>query len=399
MKKVFGTILSVVVGFVSWVIFVSICAVIFGAIYDTNPPDWTVLVNLTLPLLLAIVGGKLFYNEFTKESATTLLNKLKVLFINVKNSVISILPSRTANKKAVNVNNIPNSKKKQNQTAQYILSTVNYNIECANRSVMVSEFVDCYEKAIAGLARLVNFDKVSFNSSPAADYNKLREEYQLHLCDAIARAKDHTRKEIINKFRNSREFQQKAVIKFENDIDSVKNRFTQGTLELANKAKVELRKLVGMDIPDEIQEQLEPRIAVKKKYSGVAAELSGIDVMEGHNFEYWCANALRDCGFINVQVTPGSGDQGVDVLAEKDGIKYAVQCKRYNSDLGNTPVQEVHSGKTFYHCHVGAVMTNRSFTAGARKLAKETGTLLWDREWIVDYLNNKYSSAENAITN
>ncbi len=126
-------------------------------------------------------------------------------------------------------------------------------------------------------------------------------------------------------------------------------------------------------------------------YGGTDAEMLTIDFMEGHDFEYWCANALRDIGFEDVEVTPGSGDQGVDILAAKDGLRYAIQCKRYTADLGNTPVQEVHSGKYFYRCHVAAVITNRYFTPGAKELAAATGVLLWDRDWILRYLQTKQS--------
>jgi hypothetical protein len=58
-------------------------------------------------------------------------------------------------------------------------------------------------------------------------------------------------------------------------------------------------------------------------------DISYIDGMEGHEFEYFCADILEKNGFTNVSVTRGSGDQGVDVLATKDGIKYAIQCKNY----------------------------------------------------------------------
>ena len=118
------------------------------------------------------------------------------------------------------------------------------------------------------------------------------------------------------------------------------------------------------------------------KWAKVEYQLSSNDLMEGHDFETWTAEVLREMGFRRVQVTQASGDQGVDVLAEKDGIRYAVQCKRYTADLGNTPVQEVHAGKDYYHCHVGVVLTNRYFTASAKALATQTGTLLWDRDWI-----------------
>lgn len=124
-----------------------------------------------------------------------------------------------------------------------------------------------------------------------------------------------------------------------------------------------------------------------REYGGVDAELLTIDLMEGHDFEHWCADLLRKVGFTNVEVTRGSGDQGVDILAQKEGIKYAIQCKCYNRPLGNTPIQEVHTGKEMYHCQIGVVMTNQHFTQGAIAVAEKTGTLLWDRDWIAATLN------------
>lgn len=111
----------------------------------------------------------------------------------------------------------------------------------------------------------------------------------------------------------------------------------------------------------------------------VVYDMSRIDAMEGHEFERFIADLFRKLSYQKVEVTPGSGDQGVDVLAEKDGVRYAIQCKCYSSDLGNTPVQEVNTGKMIYHCHVGVVVTNRYFTQSAREAAKATGVLLWDR--------------------
>lgn len=129
------------------------------------------------------------------------------------------------------------------------------------------------------------------------------------------------------------------------------------------------------------------------KYGGIPAELMTIDLMEGHDFEYWCAEALRNIGYTEVEVTKGSGDQGVDILATKDGIKFAFQCKRYNSTLGNTPVQEVFAGKSFYGCHACGVITNQYFTPGAKELANKTGVVLWDRDWIIECLRRKYSNS------
>lgn len=118
----------------------------------------------------------------------------------------------------------------------------------------------------------------------------------------------------------------------------------------------------------------------------VEYELRRIDSMEGHQFEHWCADLLKKNGFTSVEVTRGSGDQGVDITAIKDGINYAIQCKCYSSNLGNTSIQEVNTGKTIYHCQVGVVMTNRYFTANAKQAAEATGTLLWDRDKLVEMM-------------
>lgn len=119
-----------------------------------------------------------------------------------------------------------------------------------------------------------------------------------------------------------------------------------------------------------------------------ADALVSVDLMDGHDFEYWCANLLRKNGYSQVKVTPGSGDQGVDILAVKDGVKFAIQCKRYSSDLGNTPIQEVSAGKQYYHCQVGVVMTNSHFTKGAKDLARATDVRLWDREKLKEFIRS-----------
>lgn len=110
--------------------------------------------------------------------------------------------------------------------------------------------------------------------------------------------------------------------------------------------------------------------------------LARIDKMEGHEFEHFTADLLRKLGYERVEVTPGSGDQGVDVIAVKDGKRYAIQCKRYNQKLGNKPVQEVFAGKTIYGCSVAVVLTNNYFTDGAKEAAKATGVELWDRDTL-----------------
>lgn len=122
----------------------------------------------------------------------------------------------------------------------------------------------------------------------------------------------------------------------------------------------------------------------EKAYSEHA--VPNIDNMEGHQFEYFCSGILRKIGYENVHVTKGSGDQGVDIIAERDGIKYAIQCKRQNTHVGNKAVQEAYAGAKFYGCHIGIVMSNNYFTQSAKELAGKTGVVLWDRNFLTQFL-------------
>lgn len=107
-----------------------------------------------------------------------------------------------------------------------------------------------------------------------------------------------------------------------------------------------------------------------------------MDELEGHDFEQFCAELLENKGFVDVEVTKGSGDYGIDILAEKEGVTYAIQCKRYQGPVGVEAIQQAYAGRDYYDRMVGAVMTNQYFTAPAVSAAKRLKILLWDRGYI-----------------
>ena len=120
--------------------------------------------------------------------------------------------------------------------------------------------------------------------------------------------------------------------------------------------------------------------------------MADIDAMGGLEFESFVGELLKDLGYTGVQVTKSTGDQGVDVVASKNGTKYAIQCKNYSSPLNNKPIQEVTTGKAVYGCDVGVVLTNSTFNQSAQEAAKATNTLLWDRNTLQNMLlQSKYS--------
>ncbi len=119
---------------------------------------------------------------------------------------------------------------------------------------------------------------------------------------------------------------------------------------------------------------------IRKKWK--TEKILPMDEMEGTQFEKYCAHLLEKRGFIDVNITKASGDFGVDILAEKDGVTYAIQCKRYADPVGVKAIQEAFAGREYYDRMVGAVLTNQYFTAPAVEAAKKLKILLWDRGYL-----------------
>ena len=113
------------------------------------------------------------------------------------------------------------------------------------------------------------------------------------------------------------------------------------------------------------------------------------DLLEGRDFEYFCADLLQKRGFLEVEVTKGSGDNGVDILAEKDGVTYAIQCKRYEEPVGVKAVQEAYAGRDYYDRMVGVVMSNQYFTKNAVDMARKLKIMLWDRGYLEEMIEEE----------
>src|SRR5699024_10082073 len=84
--------------------------------------------------------------------------------------------------------------------------------------------------------------------------------------------------------------------------------------------------------------------------------------MDGHTFERYVRETLISCGW-DAEVTKGSGDQGVDVIAYRGVRAIAIQCKRYAQPAGNASVQEVHAGARHYGIAQSAVVATSGLLA------------------------------------
>ncbi|HCK64906.1 MAG TPA: hypothetical protein DHW49_01445, partial [Anaerolineae bacterium] len=67
--------------------------------------------------------------------------------------------------------------------------------------------------------------------------------------------------------------------------------------------------------------------------------IDDIDLMTGQEFENFIAELFSRLGY-ETEITKASGDQGIDVIALKNGVKIGIQTKCYSGTIGNRAIQE-----------------------------------------------------------
>ena len=92
-------------------------------------------------------------------------------------------------------------------------------------------------------------------------------------------------------------------------------------------------------------------------------------------FETFCAEELRRAGW-DARVTMAGRDQGVDVIAAKNGCRVVLQCKLYARPVGNKSVQEATAARAHEQADFGIVVSNNRYTGAAEQLAASNRVLL-----------------------
>ncbi|EAC1459008.1 restriction endonuclease [Escherichia coli] len=123
------------------------------------------------------------------------------------------------------------------------------------------------------------------------------------------------------------------------------------------------------------------------------------DILSGHEYEQFVAGEFRKYG-ADALVTRGSGDHGLDILVTYRDVRIAVQCKHYQSKVGNKAVQEVFTAKNFYDCGLAMVISNSEFTQHARQAARKLDVFLYHHEDIhlfLDKIDNWLDMPEDEV--
>ena len=116
--------------------------------------------------------------------------------------------------------------------------------------------------------------------------------------------------------------------------------------------------------------------------------IDDIDLMSGTDFEEYIKTLFEKMKY-KCKLTKASGDQGVDIIAEKDNMKIAIQAKCYSGKVGNHAIMEAVAGMKYYNANRCMVITNSYFTKTAIELAKANKVVLWNRDALIEKMYDK----------
>lgn len=125
------------------------------------------------------------------------------------------------------------------------------------------------------------------------------------------------------------------------------------------------------------------RHLTKKDFKSTS--INEVDLMTGIEFEHFVGSLLKKMGY-NAKVTKASGDQGADLIANKNNQMTVIQAKCYSGSVSNKAVQEVAASIKHYNADGGMVITNSTFTRSAIELADSNNIRLVDRNRLIELM-------------
>jgi restriction system protein len=101
-------------------------------------------------------------------------------------------------------------------------------------------------------------------------------------------------------------------------------------------------------------------------------------------FEEWCGDRLREQGY-RVTIVGGQSDHGIDLIAERDGVRMAVQCKRWFGvrQVGEPQIRDLLGAMQHEQVTSGMVLTTGHFSEAALAWAQGKPLKLWGVEQLL----------------
>lgn len=117
------------------------------------------------------------------------------------------------------------------------------------------------------------------------------------------------------------------------------------------------------------------------------SSIDAVDVMTGSVFDDYVLTHFEYLGYSG-HLTPKGEEHGADLILEKDDQRIVVQTKRWKNSVGADAVEKTIEAVKYYKADLGIVFTNNTFTQSARELANGSCIELWDRDKLLELIDN-----------
>ena len=115
---------------------------------------------------------------------------------------------------------------------------------------------------------------------------------------------------------------------------------------------------------DAIREKERKTIDLNKK-------VERLSELTPREFEEYLTELFNLLGYEKTTLTPQMNDKGVDILMEKGGKRYAIQCKRYKGIIGSPAIQSFLGAMQHAQVSHGFFVTTSTFSLEAEKMASQ----------------------------
>lgn len=108
-------------------------------------------------------------------------------------------------------------------------------------------------------------------------------------------------------------------------------------------------------------------------------------------FEHEIMQLYKKLGYA-VKITPYTNDKGVDGIAIKERVKFAIQCKRYNNlrSIGRPDLQKFYGAMSCVRANRGIFVATCKFTDNAKEFASKHRIECIDLERLIEIVNQVY---------
>jgi hypothetical protein len=121
-----------------------------------------------------------------------------------------------------------------------------------------------------------------------------------------------------------------------------------------------------------------------------------IDGLDGREFESAVVDLLQLLGFEQVEHI-GGFDKGADIVAVRDGVRTAVQAKRWSTPIDLKSVRQLVDGIQRYGCSAGLLVTNSFLTPPAAECTEFYDIEVWDRRILADFLDGEAPEIDTTV--